>query len=448
MNDTLIAAQNSGRLMAKVRWQPLWAMAQAVLWPSRWLAMAWILTMALILLGLFSQSTKVLLFLGVVLLLSLHLIIPIEINNLSRKKSWLLLPDFKSLVLKLLLLILLLWLTAFTLLNLASTTPLWLVLPYGALVFSMVMLPTIYVRHLWPLLAEIILLIAIGANTSVKSWLGEHGTAPWFTSLIVASTIAMWVWMMYRWLHPAQRDNNKVTRLSFFALCGIELQWLLRLTRSSKSLAGTLLLGDGDSRLASMMRALFATWIAPAAYAFTDLVFGGDNTLQALMLEKPSFVALFTLGPLFTLAILQMKASQRLARCWLIIGGPRQTMYGFAERMFYQELFAYQAMTAILIVLLLPLPMILPMLCYGTCATIFLSYLVFALAGRTLWWSIAATLTLLVALLVVMKFLWSSPDLIYLTSLALVLPVYSLRRSGKARWQKLDYSQLKPKQFA
>ena len=104
MNDTLIAAQNSGRLTAKVRWQPLWAVAQAVLWPSRWLAMAWILTMTLILLGLFSPSTKVLLFLGVVLLLSLHLIIPIEINNLSRKKSWLLLPDFKSLVLKLLVL--------------------------------------------------------------------------------------------------------------------------------------------------------------------------------------------------------------------------------------------------------------------------------------------------------------------------------------------------------
>jgi membrane protein implicated in regulation of membrane protease activity len=91
--------------------------------------------------------------------------------------------------------------------------------------------------------------------------------------------------------------------------------------------------------------------------------------------------------------------------------------------------------------------MILPMLSYGSCATILLCYLVFALSGHTLWWSICANVALLIALIVAMKFLWHSPDLIYLSSLALILPVYSLRRYGKARWLRLDYSQLKPKQL-
>lgn len=446
MNRTIAAFAQPRWLTSSLPWQPLLAVAQAVLCPNRWLTLVWALALGLLLVGIFSNAGLPLIS-GFMLLLSLHLIIPIEINNLSRKKSWLLLPDFKSLVLKLLLLILMLWLVLITVINLMESTPNWLRLPYSALVYSLVMLPTIYVRHLWPLLAEIIMFIAVGSNAGVRSWIDEHGTAPWFTALVITSTIAMWVWMKYHWLNPTQRANSQVTRTSIYALSGLEMPWLLRLTRRTTSLEGTLLLGDGDSKLASLMRALYATWLAPAVYWFMDLIFGGDKKLPTLVLEKPMFVALFILGPLLSLGIMQLKSTQRLARCWLFLGGPRQAMYGFVERKFYQELAAYQVMTVILMFVLIPLPMLLPMLCYGTSATLLLCYLVFALSGRTSWWSIIATIVLLITLLVAMKFLWASPGLIYLTSLALLLPVYSLRRYGKANWLKLDYSQLKPRQL-
>lgn len=446
MNKILTLANPGGRFQASAAWQPLFAIAQAVLWPSRWLAMAWILTIGLLLVGILSSAGLPLIS-GIVLLISLHLVIPIEINNLTRKKSWLLLPDFQALVLKLLLFILLIWLAVITLLNFKSSTPNWLLLPYSALVFSLVMLPTIYVRHLWPLLAEIILLLAITANTSAKNWLLTTATAPWFIGLVIICTIAMWLWMKYRWLRPAQCADNTVNRISLFAICGVEVQWLLRLTRGSTSLEGTLLLGDGDRWHASVMRALYATWVAPVAYWATHFLFGSTENLPEISLEKPAFLALLTLGPLLTLGFFQLKSSQRLARCWLFLGGDRQSMYGFVERKFYQDLLAYQAMTVVLMFSLLPVPMILPMLCYGSCATILLCYLVFALSGRSFWWSISANVLLLIALMVAMKYLWTEPDLIYLSSLALILPVYSLRRYGKARWLRLDYSQLKPKQL-
>jgi len=446
MNKTMPLANPIGWVQSNLSLQQLLAVAQAVLWQNRWFALAWLFTLGLLLVGIMSKAGEPL-FLGIVFLFSLHLAIPIEINNLSKKKSWLLLPNFQPLVLKLLLCMLLIWLAVITLLNVKSPTPNWLLLPYSALVFSLVMLPTIYVRHLWPLLAEIMLLIAIAANTGTKTWLREHGSAPWFIGLIIASTIGMWLWMKYRWLSPAQRVDNKVTRISFFALCGVEVQWLMRLTRRSTSLDGTLLLGDGDSWLASIVRAIWATWIAPLMYWTIHLLAGDTTKMTATLQEKPAFLALFVLGPLLTLGVIQLKSSQRLARCWLFLGGSRQSMYGFVERKFYQELLAYQAMTVVLMFLLLPLPLILPMLCYGSCATILLCYLVFALSGRTFWWSIVANILLLIALMVSIKFLWTAPDLIYLSSLALILPVYSLRRYGKARWLRLDYSQLKPKQL-
>jgi hypothetical protein len=172
-----------------------------------------------------------------------------------------------------------------------------------------------------------------------------------------------------------------------------------------------------------------------------------DSQPQSHMWSEQTFLVLLTLCPLFTLSAQQQKSTQRLARCWLFTNGCRQTMYGFAERKFYRELAAYLMMTLILMLLLVPIPMILPLLCYGTSATLLLCYLIFTLAGRIYWWSMSANLVLLIGLLVAVDFLWKDPKLMYLTSLALVLPIYSLRRYGKAFWLKLDYAQLKPRQL-
>jgi|GEM_PF-1839440 len=445
MNHELSAPLASSRLAGST-FQPLLAMAQAVFWPGRWLAIAWLLAIGLCVIGGVSKNSLPSIF-GIVGLFSLHLSIPIQINNLSRKKSWLLLPDFKPLLLSLLLLLLALWLVAMTAFKLLVPQTSWLVLPYGALIFSLIMLPAIYLRHIWPLLAELLILVAIGAQPDVQVWLAANGTTPWFVSVIVAITVCMWLWMWLRWLHPAQRHSGEVTRTSLFALYGIEIPWLLRLTRQSTSLAGTLMLGDGDSWSASLVRALWATWLAPLIFLLIDLIFTNQGKPPTRLWTAHAFLVLLTLTPLFTLAAQQQKSTQRLGRCWLFLAGCRQRMYGFAERAFYQELMAYTAMTLVLLLVLVPYPMILPLLCYGASATLLLCYLIFALAGRTFWWSVSANLLLLIALLVAMDFLWMSPKLIYLTSLALILPVYSLRRYGKAYWLKLDYSQLKPRQL-
>lgn len=446
MNTELSAPVASRWFSATLSWQPLLAMAQAVFWPGRWLAIAWLLVIGLCVIGITSNAGLPLVF-GIVGLLSLHLSIPIQINNLSRKKSWLLLPNFKPLLLTLLLLVLALWLIVLTFFIWLKPAISWQLLPYSALIFSLVMLPTIYQRHMWPLLAELFVLIAIISQPNIKVWLAENGTTLWFVSGIIAFTIGMWLWMGYRWLHPTQRDSTDVTRTSVFALYGIDIPWLLRLTRQSTSLQGTLLLGDGDSWSASMVRALWATWLAPVTFLLIDIIFTNQGKPPARLWTTQAFLVLLTLAPLFTLAAQQQKSTQRLGRCWLFLAGCRQTMYGFAERAFYQEFIAYMAMTLVLQLVLVPYPMILPLICYGASAALLLCYLIFALAGRTFWWSVSANLLLLIALMVAMDFLWMSPNLIYLTSLILILPVYSLRRYGKAYWLKLDYSQLKPRQL-
>ncbi|RVU40079.1 hypothetical protein EOE67_07445 [Rheinheimera riviphila] len=427
-------------------WQPLLAVTQAVFWPSRWLAMAWLLAIGLLLVGIVSNAGLPLIS-GIVGLLSLHLSIPIQINNLTSRKSWLLLPHFKSSLLILLLILLALWLLVITGMTLKAASPSWFHLPYVALLFSLVMLPTIYVRHLWPLLAEIVLLMVIVMRPDSRTWLVEHRSSAWFISLVIAMTVLMWLWMKYRWLHPARRVRDDAKRTSVFALYGIEIPWLLRLTRRPASLAGTMLLGDGDSWVASLVRATWATWLAPATFWLISILFGSPDKPSSRLWSEQTFLVLLTLCPLFTLSAQQQKLSQRLGRCWLVLGGCRQTMYGFAERVYFQELLAYLAMTLVLMLLLVPYPMIVPLLCYGISATLLLCYLIFALAGQHFWWSISANLLLLLALLVAIDFLWAMPQLIYLTSLALVLPVYSLRRYGKARWLNMDYSQLKPKQL-
>jgi hypothetical protein len=434
------------KLAGTLPWQPLLAVTQAVFWPSRWLGMAWVLAIGLFVTGMLIEEILPTIT-GIVGLLSLHLSIPIQINNLTSKKSWLLLPDFKPSVLTLLLILLVLWLLLITGINLNSESPRWFHLHYVAFLFSLVMLPTIYVRHLWPLLAEIVLLMVIVMQPDSRSWLVEHRSSGWFVGLVIMMTTLMWLWMKYRWLHAAQRIGGDVKRTSVFALYGIEIPWLMRLTRRPASLTGTLLLGDGDSWVASMVRATWATWLAPVTFWLLSILFGTPDKPSSKLWTEHVFLVLLTLCPLFTLCAQQQKSSQRLGRCWLFLGGARQSMYGFAERVFFQELAAYTAMTLCLMLLLLPYPMIVPLLCYGISATLLLCYLIFALAGQHFWWSISANMLLLLALLIAMDFLWAKPNFIYLASLALLLPVYPLRRYGKAYWLKLDYAQLKPRQL-
>lgn len=446
MTKVLSTALPGRSLEFNLMWQPLLAIAQAIFLSNRWFALAWLVSSSLFIIGIFSKTGWPLIF-GGFTLLGLHLSIPIQINHLSRKKSWLLLPDFKPLILKLLLLILTLWLILVALLQLKASSQHWIALPYTALVFSLVMLPTIYVRHLWPLLAELVLFITALSHTETKSWLAMHFSTPWFIGAIIATSLLLWGLVALCWLHPAQRANSEVKHTSVFALYGIEIPWLQRITRSAGSLEGTLLLGDGDSWLASLVRASWATWLAPATFWLIGVLLHDSDQPQSRLWTAQTFLVLLVLCPLFTLSAQQQKSTQRLARCWLFTNGSRQAMYGFVERRFYQELAAYLMMTLILMLLLVPLPMIMPLLCYGTSATLLLCYLIFTLAGRTFWWSISANLLLLIGLLVAVDFLWEDSKLMYLTSLALVLPIYSLRRYGKAFWLKLDYAQLKPRQL-
>jgi len=429
-----------------ISWRSFQAVAQAILWPDRWLAGAWLFTIGLLLVGILSKIALPI-FCGAFILLGLHLSIPIQINNLTGRKSWLLLPGFKPLILVFLAGLQIIWLLAITVLIWDTPDPKWIALPYTALIFSLVMLPAIYARHLWPLLALIFLLMILTANQEALRWLKTNGTTFWFGGIIVISVLAMWLLMCVGWLHPAQRERNEIKKTSVYALYGIEIQLLMRLTRRPASLAGTMLLGDGDSWLASMVRAIWATWLLPVTFWLIDLLVTSPGKPPARFWSEQAFLVLLTLAPLFTLAVQQQKSTQRLGRCWLYLSGSRQTMYGFAERAFYRELAAYLATTFMLMLLIVPFSMILPLLCYALSATLLLCYLIFALAGRTFWWSISANLLLLIGLMVAMDFLWASPKLIYLTSLALVLPVYSLRRFGKSYWLHMDYSQLKPRQL-
>lgn len=446
MIKSLILPSTNLPFSRNLSWPAFKGVAQAVFWPDRWLAGLWLLTLGLLVVGMLTKIAFPLIA-GIFGILSLHLSIPIQINNLSGRKSWLLLPGLKQLVLSLLGILLVLWLLIALLIILNSPNPKWIVLPYTALIFSLVMLPTIYARHMWPLLAQLVLLLGIISQDHIRTWLQDNGTTPWFGGVLVIATLLLWLFMSYRWLHPAQRERSKTKKTSVFALYGIEIPLLMRLTRRPASLSGTMLLGDGDSWLASMVRATWATWLAPASFLLIELLFADSGKPVSKLWTSHSFLVLLTLCPLFTLGAQQQKSTQRLGRSWLYFKGSRQSMYGAAERVFYQELTAYLVMTLVLALLLLPLHMILPLLCYATAATLLLCYLIFTLIGQAFWWSISANLLLLLALLLAMDFLWAMPQLIYLASLALVLPVYSLRRFSKAHWLKLDYSQLKPRQL-
>lgn len=445
MNQSLPIPRSQSTLPGKDSWQPFTAVAQALFWPDRKLASMWLITIGLLVIGLISQAGLPL-FLGFFGLLGVHLSIPIQINHLTSRKSWLLLPGFKTLVMLLLAGLLLLWMLAIIILNLQWSEPNWILLPYTALAFSLIILPAIYVRHLWPLLAQLIFLVAIMTREEIAIWLKLHGTSFWFGAVLTGCTFMMWILMVYRWLHPAQQFRDQTERTSLFALYGIEIQWLMRLTRRPASLAGTQLLGDGDSWQASLVRASWATWMTPAVFVLIDLLFSKPDKPSDLWSEQ-FFMVLLTLCPLFTLAVQQQKPTQRLGRCWLYLNGDRSAMYGFVEKAFYQEFAAYLTMAFILICLLVPATMILPLLCYAGSATVLLCYLIFALSGRHIGWSISTNLLLLIALILAMDVLWASPNLIYLTSLGLLLPVYSLRRFTKNYWLRMDYSQLKPRQL-
>lgn len=434
------------KISEHLSWQSCQAIVQAVLGQDRWLARLWLLTIGLLVIGVISKAALPLIG-GIFGLLGLHLSIPIQINNLTGRKSWLLLPGFKPLLLTLLATLLLIWLLAMTMLIWNTPDPKWILLPYTALVFSLVMLPAIYVRHLWPLLVLVALLITITANPEAILWLKNNGTTLWFSGVIVASVVLMWLLMCYYWLHPRQRERSKTKKTSVYAFYGIEIQALLRLTRRPATLAGTLLFGDGDSWVASMVRAALATWLVPLFFVLSDLVLLSPANRPSQIWQSEWFLVLILASPLFTLAAQQQKSTQRLGRCWLYLNSNRQTMYPFAERAFFQELIAHLSMILILAFIVFPLPLILPVLCCAAAATIMLCYLIFALVGQAFWWSISANLLLLLALMVILEFLWGMPQLMYLMSLAFILPVYSLRRYGKAYWQKLDYSQLKPRQL-
>lgn len=426
-----------------ISWRSFQAIAQAILWPDRWLAGAWLFTLGLLLVGILSKIALPI-FAGALMLMGLHLSIPIQINNLTGRKSWLLLPGFKPLILLFLAGLQLIWLLTIFVLIWDTPNPTWIALPYTALIFSLVMLPAIYVRHLWPLLVLIFLLMIIAPNQEAVRWLKTNGTTLWFAGVIVVSVLAMWLLMGVGWLHSAQRERNETKKTSVYAFYGIEIQPLLRLTRRPASLAGMMLFGDGDSWPASVVRAILATWLVPSFILLTDLLFRGS---PSELWHSHWFLALIIASPLFTLAAQQQKSAQRLGRCWLYLHGSRQAMYQFVERAFYQELIAHFTMILILALILIPLPMVLPLLCCAAAATIFLCYLIFALVGLPFWWSISANLILLLALMVTIDFLWETPQLIYLLSLILIVPVVMLRRFGKAYWLKLDYTQLKPRQL-
>lgn len=427
------------------RWQPLLMMAKAVYGAQLWLAVLWLLAAISWLTGLLLQSGLPLV-LGCATLCALQLSVPIQLNQLSNRKSWLLLPNFKQLVLQLLLLKLLFWLATVSILLLFSTLPVLNILMLVATIYSLIVLPCLYVRHLWPLAVEfILLLIAMKQQHLLQQALLWVDHQPLLLLVPLLALVLLW-WAFARyWLNPQQQAKVQHVQISSYRLY-YTTNYLPSLSKKAVSLARSWLMADGDSWPAMLMRATTNVWFLPLTYFAIELLFNLTSDHKLFPID-PFYQLMVLILPMVTLYNTLLKTNLRSRTAWLLSPVSRAGMFGWIELAHWREFAAYLLVTLGTAMLLFPawsLCWQFPVVFAFGVLNLYLSFLLAAVHPMV---KTLTPILLTTAVYLSGRYTWEQPLHAAGLTLLLLLPVYPLRRYAKNYWATLDYTQLNPRQL-
>lgn len=404
------------------------SLAGRLLWPSIPMKILWLLLIGACLLSLLSAEPKLVL-LPLSCLSLLVFCIPLQFMQLRHKQSWLLLPYFKPHARILLLLVtLLVGMLGGSIMYLASQ-PFWLGLHLSILAFATLVLPCLVFGNLKPLIISCALFILLLQSPVT---LPQQPNLVFFM-LLTTANLALLSWFNLNWLKTAQARQT-----TFKPSCNPFASWLLQFTRKPATLAGTLLLGQGDSWQARFLRSLAYCWYLPAFMLLGSLFLGFSG-----MPEETFLRAMFIIFPGFLLTSQLTNVLRRVRRAWLQLAVTRQQLFTMLEQLALKELMTAAIVIAPLIYGLLPAKTAVALVLFWPALMLFSLYLGWRLINVSMFWSGTAMASLTLLAVALLTLCWQQPGYLILAAAFLASTALSLRRQLKGLCQRQDWAKLK-----
>lgn len=404
------------------------SLAGRLLWPSIPMKILWFLLIGACLLSLLSPEPKLVL-LPLSCLSLLVFCIPLQFMQLRHKQSWLLLPYFKPHARILLLLVtLLVGMFGGSIMSFASQ-PFWLGVHLSILAFATLVLPCLVLGSLKPLIISCAVFILL--MQSPLSLPAQPNLA--LFALLTVVNVALLSWFNLYWLKTAKTKlpARPKTFNSFTS-------WLLQFTRKPATLAGTLLLGQGDSWQARFLRSLAYCWYLPAFMLFGSLFLGFSG-----MPEEPLLRSMFIIFPGFLLTGQLTNVLRRVRRAWLQLAVTRQQLFIMLEQLALKELMTAAIVIAPLIYGLLPAKTAVALVLFWPALMLFSLYLGWRLINVSMFWSGTAMASLTLLAVALLSLCWQHPGYLILAAAFLASSALSLRQQLKALCPTQDWAKLK-----
>lgn len=408
----------------------LLSLASRLLWPSLPIKVLWLLLVAASILGLLSEQPK-LVVVPLSCLVLLIFCIPLQFMQMRHKRSWLLLPYFKQHARLLLLAVtLLIGLLSGALMYLAAQR-FWLGFQFGVLAFAALILPCLLYGNLRPLLLNSALLVVLFASKVLDMLPVQHPINPIVILAVINMLLLGWFW--FTWLKPVK--GKTITRV---ANCNPAANWLLQFTRKPATLSGSLLLGQGDSWQARVLRCVAYCWYLPGFMLIWSVFFN-----SGAMPEQSFLRAIFVLFPGFLLTDQLANMFRRVRRSWLQLASNRQQLFFTLERHALKELFVAALVITPLISWLLPSKTAIAMILLWPSLILFNLYLSWRLINVSVFWSGGALVALNILAVTTLTLCWQQPGYLILAAALLVGSTLQLRKKVRRSSQTQDWAKLK-----
>lgn len=404
------------------------SLAGRLLWPSIPMRALWLLLISAVLLSLLSPDPKLVL-IPLSCLSLLVFCIPLQFMQLRHKQSWLLLPYFKQHSRILLSLVtILVGMLGGSIMYLASQ-PAWLGFHLSILAFATLVLPCLVLGNLKPLIISCAMLILLMQSPLS---LPIQPDEVLFTLLTVVN-IALLSWFHLAWLKTRKTKGSTQQKTSYPIA-----NWLLQFTRKPASLAGSLLLGQGDSWQARFFRSLAYCWYLPAFMLLWSLFLDFSGIPEERFLRS-----MFIIFPGFLLTSQLMTVFRRMRRAWLQLAVNRQQLFRVLEHLALKELLTAAIVITPLIFSLLPSKTALALVAFWPILMLFHLYLGWRLINIRLFWSGSIMILITFSAITLLILCWQQPAYLLLGAVVLAGGVLMLRQQLKAQCLTQDWAKLK-----
>jgi len=406
------------------------SVARMLLWPSLLIKGLWLVLFAMSALFLMSSYPKILL-VPLACLMLLVFCIPLQSMSLRFKSTWLLLPHFKQHSR----IVLVGTALFFGLLSgcvfLLIQHPFGVGFNLGLLAFAALILPCLRYGHLWPLLLSSAILIVLASSKLLNTLLVTPITSAFIFLPLLNIALIAWFWT--RWLTPSQGFTAPQNTFCLDLRAG-----LFKMTRKPATLSGSLLLGQGDSLQARIIRNIAYCWYLPAFMLFWSVFF-----MQGVMPEQPFLRALFIFFPGFILIEQLTHLYRRVRRAWLHLPVGRQQLFTLIARQAHTELSIATLIVSPLMFWLLPVKTAIAMLLLWPSLMLFCLYLSWRLITVSLLWTGSALITLQLLSILALIFWSQQPGYLVIIGAFFASAALWLKKYVRVHSYTQDWAQLK-----